>query len=246
LYSSAEYTTKVGRNYRTGVRKGDKAPEPAIAILPETSCAAAFSIMLEQVASQIVTHRQIIMESDDERGPHQMRVGLRRLRTLLRALQPAAHFPSIRELDHLAAEVARSVGELRDADVLIGSIYKRVSEATGEPFLEALERALCEHRTSMQHQVRSMLRGRRWRRLQQQLSLPPRQLEGVPDLEQPIKPYATELLSKRWRKLRKIGRNLEKLNVEQRHEMRKALNNSDTSPSSLHPFIREKKMHHRS
>ena len=180
LEFSTESALNVGRGGReqTDVKKGDSAPRPSNVIGPKTSCAAAFSILLEQAASQVITHRQMVMKTDDERGPHQMRVGLRRLRTLLRALRDRADSPSLRKFEYMAAEVAREVGKLRDADVLIGSIYQRVAEATDEPFLEALERPLREHRTSMQHAVRSMLRGVRWKHLQSQLDLWPGKLKG--------------------------------------------------------------------
>jgi hypothetical protein len=53
----------------------------------------------------------------------------------------------------------------------------------------------------------------------------PRTLEETRALEKPIIKHARKVLRKAWKKSAKLGQNLDRLNAEQRHEMRKALKN---------------------
>jgi triphosphatase len=217
--------TKSGLGYELiGAKKPDQKPFQAAEIGPKTSCREAFSTLIDQATHQIIDNRRVVIESDDTRGPHHMRIGLRRLRSLLKALRLKADTPSLRKFDAMARDIARSIGELRDADAMIGAIYTPVATTIDARIdLSALNRALREYREAMQHNIRSMLQSPGWSHLQLYLSLWPRTLEANEELNQPLAGFAHELLEQRWKKLRKRGRNLAEMSVEQRHDMRKAL-----------------------
>ncbi len=79
---------------------------------------------------------QISSGSYDDEHVHQMRVGLRRLRTALRLFEGASpgidgHWPQA------LAEVFRQLGVVRDRDVLLASVLPRLREA-GAPLVEVL------------------------------------------------------------------------------------------------------------
>ena len=67
------------------------------------------------------------------------------------------------------------------------------------------------------------MQGPAWTRLQLYLTLWPRTLEENERLVRPIKKVARKVLRKAWKKSAKYGAEIDRLNGEQRHQMRKAL-----------------------
>jgi hypothetical protein len=89
-------------------------------------------------------------------------------------------------------------------------------------FAEPLE-TVTRERQRRRDEVRAALQGSPWTKLQLYLTLWPRTLAEITRLEKPIARHARKVLRKTWKKAAKLGRNLGKLDVEHRHEMRKAL-----------------------
>jgi triphosphatase len=190
----------------------------------ESSCAEAFSILLDEAAAQILDNKRAIFDSDDSKAPHQLRIGLRRLRSLLKALRAGIDSPMLRTFDVIARDIARSIGELRDADALINAIYSPVAATVREHSgLVELKKGLIQHRNAKQATARSILESERWTRLQLYLALWPRTLDEHDVLQQPISGFASKVLQRTWKKLRKQGRRLDELSIEGRHDMRKRL-----------------------
>ena len=179
---------------------------------------------MQSAAAQIAANRMAVLETDDPDAAHQLRIGLRRLRSALCAFRPLSDTPASRELEGHARVLARSVGELRDADVLIEEIYAPVAGTMrGHPGLPRLREALLAHRDRMRQRVRSELCGQQWSVLQLYLALWPRTIEDAEKLSTPVAKFARSALKKRWRKVADSGERLDDLTVEQRHAMRKAL-----------------------
>jgi triphosphatase len=210
-----------------GAKKSGTAPQkrPQDQIMaPQSKCSEVFYALLESASRQIVDNRQLMLETDDPKAPHQLRIGLRRLRSVLRALRPLVDSPSLRKFDDVASDLARQIGKLRDADVLIGAIYAPVEKIAPEKQgFAQLHEALLQHRKARQEEVRTALNGTRWSDLQLYLTLWPRTLEEARVLKQPISSYARRVLQRRWKKVRKLGRKLDQLGPEARHDMRKSL-----------------------
>jgi triphosphatase len=113
---------------------------------------------------------------------------------------------------------------LRDADVLISGIHAPVEgAATDKTGFAELHEVLMRNREARRDEVRKMLSGPQWVKLQLYLTLWPRTLEEVDGLNKPITKYARKVLAKAWKKPAKLGRHLDILDSAQRHEMRKAL-----------------------
>jgi triphosphatase len=218
--------TKADRGYQLALGKSRSSTEPQPVQQPnlkrKDSCAQAFATILSSAIQQIAVNRQAVLETDDPRGVHQLRIGLRRLRCALRALRPLIASSSLREFERLAREIARSIGPLRDADVLINAIVAPVEAMTGDGFSELYD-ALARNRQRKRDEARASLRGASWTHMQLYLTLWPSTLAEADGSDQPIAVYAREIMEKTWRKTSKYGRKLDKLSVESRHEMRKLL-----------------------
>jgi triphosphatase len=220
--------SKAERGYRLALGKSGRSAEPRSAraprVKPKHTCAEAFSAILASATEQILANRQAVLETNDPEGAHQLRVGLRRLRSALRALRPLAASASLRQFESLARDIARCVGTLRDADVLISAIHAPAEALSSDKrgFVE-LHEALVRHREIKRDEVKAALCGAAWSRLQIYLTLWPRTLEEADALHQPIRKYARKTVNKRWRKTATYGRELDELSPERRHEMRKSL-----------------------
>jgi CHAD domain-containing protein len=165
-----------------------------------------------------------VLETEDPDAAHQLRIGLRRLRSALLAFRPLSDTPALRELESHARVLARTVGELRDADVLIEEIYAPVAGTIRtDPGLPRLREVLLAHRAGERKRVRSELCGQPWSVLELYLALWPRTIEDAKKLSTPVAKFARSALKKRWRKVAESGERLDDLTIEQRHAMRKAL-----------------------
>jgi len=223
--------TKAERGYRLLLKTPEARPEitPVKARQPDVktgqSCGVAFGQIFRSAAEQIINNRTAVLETDQAEGPHQLRVGLTRLRAAHRALKARLDSPPFHQLEDDARAIARAVGELRDADVLIEDIYAPVAGAApDQQGFDALHHALQSHRATKQGSARQCLRAGQWSRLLLSLALWPAILETNPSLQgQSIDDYARQALKKRWKKVAKCGRGIERLNPEEKHKMRRSL-----------------------
>ena len=193
-------------------------------IQPSDTCLQAFTIIFASVREQIVTNFRAVLHSADARGPHQLRIGLRKLRTAIRALRPLANSHSLQTFDDMAGELARGVGSLRDIDALVSTIWRPLeSAAPDKAGMLDLQRVLLKQRQAKYKEIRTNLAGAEWSRLQLYLVLWPLTLGDVDGVHQPVVEYARKILQGRWKKVRALGRRLDELTPEARHDMRKSL-----------------------
>ena len=220
--------SKAERGYRLVLGKKDTSTEPEKArparVSRKDSSRKALSSMLDSAVRQVLVNRRAVLETDDPEAAHQLRIGLRRLRAALRALRPLVGRSSLHAFERSARDMGRCVGLLRDADVLISGIHAPVEgAATDKTGFVELHEALVRNREARRDEVRQVLGGSQWVKLQLYLTLWPRTLEEVDGLSKPITKYARKVLAKAWKKPAKLGRHLDRLDATQRHEMRKAL-----------------------
>src|SRR5262245_5834893 len=220
--------SKAERGYRLALGKKDDSTEPekarAARVSRKDSSRKVLSSMLGSAVRQVLVNRRAVLESDDPEAAHQLRIGLRRLRAALRALRPLVDRSSLRAFERSARDIGRCVGLLRDADVLISGIHAPVEgAATDKTGFAELHEALVRNREARRDEVRQVLSGPQWVKLQLYLTLWPRTLEEVAGFNKPITKYARKVLAKAWKKPAKLGRRLDTLDAAQRHEMRKAL-----------------------
>jgi triphosphatase len=222
------------------------APEKAqpARITRHDTCAEAFTSILASAMRQILVNRRAVLSNDDPEGAHQLRIGLTRLRSALRSLRPLVHRGSLRAFEQAAREVAQCVGTLRDADVLISAIEAPVEAvASDKTGFDALHHALVRHQQAKRDEVRRALRGHAWAKLQLYLALWPRTLQDGCGRDRPIARHARTMLRRAWRKPAKLGRQLDRLDAEHRHEMRKALKRLRYQAEFFAPLFKARDTH---
>ncbi|MBD0334104.1 MAG: CHAD domain-containing protein [Cyanobacteria bacterium Co-bin13] len=98
---------------------------------------------------------------------HQMRVGMRRLRTALQVFQPGINIPKAAK-EPCVADVARKLGELRDLDVIEETLQQRFLPELPSDEQAALKTAfaaLAKRRLRVFKQVKQLLEGEKYRQL---------------------------------------------------------------------------------
>jgi inorganic triphosphatase YgiF len=222
------HTSKAERGYNLLLGRRDESVLPLRASHPtlegDESCAEALTLFLQSANSQLVANRRVVLETDDPEGAHQLRIGLRRLRSALRAFRPLDGTSVLREIEMQARSLAASIGRLRDADVLIEDILAPVAgRLKGEPGVADLRECLSAYRVKVRDEVRRDLAQGPWSKLQLYLALWPRTFADNAMLRSPVREFATPALNKGWKRLAKLGAGIEALTLDERHEMRKAL-----------------------
>src|SRR5262249_49849242 len=92
---------------------------------------------------QIADNVRVVRMIDDAEGPHQLRVGLRRLRSAFSTFAPALRSGETVRLNAEARWLGQEVGRLRDLDVLALDIVTREANAhPDEPGFAVIAEAL--------------------------------------------------------------------------------------------------------
>ena len=192
----------------------------------ETVEEAAVRVLSENFAHAAPNLARLV-DLDDPSGPHQLRVGLRRLRSALLAFRPALGRETVGVWAEQARDLAAEAGRLRDLDVLNELIGTQANKASDEGGFVPLIKAIQQRRAAVRLDVRTTLIGpgptafcfgfpgflarRSWRRA------------DTRKLDAPIVPFASRALAKRWKALLPYGARIDTLTVDERHEMRKEL-----------------------
>ncbi|HYF06474.1 MAG TPA: CHAD domain-containing protein [Acetobacteraceae bacterium] len=162
-------------------------------------------------------------------GVHQLRVALRRLRSALRVFRGAVDGPALRALDGALRGILAALGPARDWDVWIEGLGAEIAAAMPEEARIAELRAAAEaQREAAYGALRPVLEGplfratiwegvtlvtlRGWR--EDATEAMRTALEGMPA------EYGAALLSRRWKRLRRDARDLDRLDSAALHELR--------------------------
>ncbi|MEM1430135.1 MAG: CHAD domain-containing protein [Pseudomonadota bacterium] len=224
------------RSYNLASGEDAPPPEPrtarAVPLDPDQTAESAARDILIECARQIQANIALVGVSDEPEAPHQVRIGLRRLRTALSLFAPTIGCDA---LDHLTGEarwLGKEVGTLRDLDVALSEIVEPEAGAhPDEPGFALLQEALAARRTEYRATLRTHLRARRVQALLVDLSrfvetrpwLDPRDYDQTLRLATPLAALSRKRLGKRWRKVRAYGQRIDDLGIAERHEMRKEL-----------------------
>lgn len=162
-------------------------------------------------------------------GVHQMRVAMRRLRSVLRVFRPACDGPSLRGFDARLRELAALLGPARDWDVWLGGLGAEIEAALpGEPRIAALLRAARQTRDAAYAALRPALQGPALRRIAWEavglVETRPWRTEGDAEAaarrEAPIEAFAAGVLHKRWRRIEEAGGDIRDLPDAEFHALR--------------------------
>ncbi|PIP00741.1 CYTH and CHAD domain-containing protein [Pleomorphomonas carboxyditropha] len=205
------------------------AAEPTTAVDADLDDDMSVEMALQQVlrscALQISANVAALRAADDPEGAHQLRVGLRRLRTALKVfasvMAPGAAEPLGAEARRLAAEVAHT----RDMDVLIDELVAPLEGDDIAALIVLLEKrrkaararlatVLAERSTGdFLIDLLAFTEARGW--------LSTDDIGQSVGLAAPVTPFAEEVIARLRRKVEKLGRDPEALSPDERHELRK-------------------------
>ncbi|MXN64957.1 CHAD domain-containing protein [Stappia sp. GBMRC 2046] len=246
-------SSKAARGYAfaAGEESGPPMPKTAgnIEISDGDTAELALRAILRSCFDQISHNRIVVLETEDPEGPHQLRIGLRRLRSAFNVFRKIIDPAASRNLDQRARSIAAEVGNLRDLDVLIDEIIAPLEpEMPKSVTADALISHIRDEREKVRESVRQMLgdpntndflfdlaaytESRGW--------LTPQAIEQTVALARPISFFAAKALTKQWKAASKYGRRIEELTIEERHEMRKALKKLRYTVEFFRPIYKEK------
>jgi len=177
-----------------------------------------------EAVEQILVNGNGVLESDRPEFTHQLRVGLRRLRSALRLCRPACDGDELRGLSRELGEIGRVVGRLRNCDVLAAEVVRPALADEGEPAAGEIRRTLdarCRHEREA---ARAALAAPALNRLLLRLALLPHGLhraDGAPAMTGAE--LARIALRRAWKKARALGQRLDALDTEERHLLRKEM-----------------------
>ncbi|MGB7417462.1 MAG: CHAD domain-containing protein, partial [Thermosynechococcaceae cyanobacterium] len=111
-----------------------------------------------------VKYKADVLKDRDPEPLHQMRVGMRRLRTALQVFAPAIHGPiSVRQV----TKIAKALGQVRDLDVLYIWFQQYMHQSALTPAdaleLQLLLQRLQQHRGGQFHLIEKLLKGKPYR-----------------------------------------------------------------------------------
>jgi CHAD domain-containing protein len=201
------------------------APDTSEAVSAETCFIMAIGHLLE-VALHVAPIARAGLESE---GVHQLRVALRRLRSLLKVFRPITGCKQGRALDGALKEMLGHLGPARDWDVFLAGIGADMPALLPEDRrLKSLLRAAEAKRQAAYAVLAEALDGPGWRAavisgLAFLLEKPWR--AGAGDerlglLEAQPQDFAALVLDKRWQRLLEAGSEIETLPPEALHELR--------------------------
>jgi inorganic triphosphatase YgiF len=207
-----------------------KAEPPALET--DATVDQAIQAILRSCLQQWCANEAAALDGRDPEGVHQMRVGLRRLRSAFsvfgRLFDPAQRTG----LSGEAKTIVSSLGPARDWDVFLSELLAPVSAARPDDAgLARLAEVAQAARARGYRQARGAIAAPSYSRYMLQLG---RWIEGcgwraqasergADWLDRPIVEFAAHLLGKRQRKALKLGRQFAQLSAEERHRVRIAL-----------------------
>jgi triphosphatase len=176
----------------------------------------------------LLRNHTVAEEGSDPEGVHQMRIALRRLRTICALFRRYIPSPSFRAINVEARWLMQQLGPARDWDVFGVGIVTHLVLAAPEIDLGGLHEAVEQQRKSSYRAVQAALADPRCSRFLLSLGqLVERRSwrneidsEALAVLSQPMPTLADKILARLHRKARKRGAHFRQLNADAQHDLR--------------------------
>lgn len=129
------------------------------------------ALAIEKHFNKILKHEADVLADRDPEALHQMRVGMRRLRSAMTGFAPAMELPKPAQ-EKQVGKIARKLGMLRDLDVLqevLQNKYKPKLPLAEQKLLESALENLGKQRRQVLIDVKETLEGARYKSLKQSL-----------------------------------------------------------------------------
>lgn len=210
-----------------------EAPRPrrlgAPVLDPGLGVEEALVLALGHLTEVMLWHAPAARAGTRPEGVHQMRVAMRRLRSLLRVFRPACDGTALRDFDARLKALAGVLGPARDWDVWLDGLGAEVAAALPEePRLGALLRTAREAREAAYAALRPVLDGPELRRIAWEAvalaeTRPWRTEEDPAAAERraaPLADFAAGVLDRRWRRIEAAGEAIAQLPDAEFHALR--------------------------
>jgi len=194
----------------------------------DASTGDAFKMIGLACLKQVIDNEPALINGDSE-GVHQMRVGLRRLRAGMSLFAFLLRDPQTTKIKAELKRLAGELGPARELEVLVNRVIAPVKRQRiywrGMP---SLSHEIAERRNAALKRAQDAVRSARFRSLTLDLAAwletghwTHPQDDLVRDQgDLPVIDYAAEQLTRRWRKVRKKGRAISRLDARSRHKLR--------------------------
>lgn len=197
-----------------------------VMLTPKMSVEDAFAAIVSNCMAHIQGNESGVLQGASE-SVHQMRVGVRRLRSALRLFGDAIAVPP--DIGEGLSWLASALGAARDWDVLANQTLARViggcPEESGMNWLRTAANGVVREKREQAHEA---LHSTRYAKLVLTLAswrFRSGWREGGDEarlslLEKPVSAFAEDMLRRSRKRLQKRGRHFSQLNVQKRHRMR--------------------------
>jgi len=199
-----------------------------VPLAPDMPTREAFREIGRACLQQIIGNEPAVLK-DDAEGVHQMRIGLRRLRTAISLFAPLLEDPQTERIKAGPKWFTAELGPARELDVLIARVVKPVRQRrSGWDDIPKLSQQFAGQRVAALAHAREAIASERYRLLKIEIAawLETGQWAAPQDDlvrdrgELPIEIFAAEQLSLRRRKLRKRAKSFAELDAGRRHKLR--------------------------
>jgi CHAD domain-containing protein len=188
----------------------------------------AFAAMLSETLRHFVENRPAALDGRDAEGVHQVRVALRRLRSILKVLGDAT---GSEKAAGFAEDAKWLAGDARGWDVFLAETVPPVERGCADPSgFDAVRKAARPLQAAGYERARAALCDPRALRLPLALARwievkGWRPADPAPEAadEKPVSTLARDVLDRQFRKVLKRGRHFGRLDAEGRHEVRLAV-----------------------
>lgn len=136
-------------------------------ICAEDAIADAVRRKLAAHLEHFIAHQEATWEGTDPEAAHQMRVAIRRARSVLRGASPLFRPKLMESFDHRLRWLARRIAQVRERDLLLAD-FQRFNETLEEEHRPAFEQMMENIRLVRDHEhdrLQRILKGRKYHRL---------------------------------------------------------------------------------
>ena len=189
---------------------------------------AAFRRIAISCLAQVAANAEVLGDVARPEAVHQMRVGIRRLRAVMKAFEPMLPGEDAQAVKAELTWLARELDQARDLDVLISSSYVQAIHSLDDRGLAALGRQLLDAQTKAYREARAAACSRRsatlwleaaaWIETGAWTKSDDPRVVRLRDL--PIRRFTAQALDRLRRAVRKRARGWSRLDAHGRHKLR--------------------------
>lgn len=198
-------------------------PAQPVKLSPAMDVARGFQTVAWNALEHLLANYPLVITSGDPEGVHQTRVAIRRLRAAFTLFDDIARDETGPVLEAEFKAVALALGPVRDLDILVQRVT--VAVKAGDDDLQEMLGQLALQRSKAVAAARKLLAARSFQRLLFEFAA---WLEDGAWLhraaatggDQPLRPFAVAVLSRRRRKLRQMGKKLAARPATDLHRLR--------------------------